>query len=113
MKDYLYCGITVCAFIIALNVAANAQKQPTRKDDSGGDIASSVLKTTGKVPIVIVGSAAKAGWAVTKFTATRVAAPMAKTLIVKGTPKAAQLMLKTTEFGIKRALPLVVKLSLL
>ena len=67
----------------------------------------------GNAAIVVIGSAAKVGWATTKFTAKHVAKPVAKTLLVKGGPKAARFMLKSSGFGAKHLLPIAVKLALL
>jgi hypothetical protein len=62
-----------------------------------------------RIPVVIVGSAAKATWITTKFTAKYLVAPVAKTLFVKATPTLTKFALKN---GVKYLLPFAVKLSL-
>ena len=81
----------------------NDRKATTRSESSAGSAAA-------KVPIVIVGSAAKLTWATTKFTAKHVAKPVAKTLFLKATPAITKFALKNTA---KHLLPLAVKLSVL
>ena len=92
------------AFIVVLCLAGstNGQSKQKPQDPDGRNPA-----------IVVIGSAAKVGWVTTKFAAKHVAKPVAKTLLVKGGPKAAKFMLKSSGFGAKHLLPIAVKLALL
>jgi len=100
-----------CLLVFAVSSAAQTNSQPKHDDDRS--TTAQILGGTGKVAVVVVGSAAKIGWEVTKFTAAYAAKPVAKTLLVKGAPKAAVLMLKTGGLGAKYLLPLALKLSVL
>jgi len=111
MKNILVRGLFVGVCILAVHIAANAQQKANHS--SGGSIAGAVAKTTAMVPVIIVGSAAKAGWEITKFGTKHVAAPMAKALFVRAAPKAGMYMLKNTALGVKYGLPLALKLSIL
>ena len=97
--------------MLAVHTATNAQQGTNHS--GGGSVAGTLAKTTAKVPVIIVGSAAKAGWEITKFGTTHVAAPMAKALFVRAAPKAGMYMLKNTALGVKYGLPLALKLSIL
>jgi len=111
MKNILVKGLFVGVCMLAVHIAANAQESTNHS--SGGSVAGILAKTTVKVPVIIVGSAAKAGWEVTKFGTKHVAAPIAKALFVRAAPKAGIYMLKNTALGIKYGLPLALKLSIL
>lgn len=112
MKEILIRSACVAALLIAFCIAASAQSRPTA-DRGERNVVTSVLTGTGKAAVVVVGSAAKATWAVTKFTAARVAAPAAKTLLLKAAPKAGVLMLRGTGIAAKHLLPVAAKLALL
>lgn len=109
MKKLVIRSIFVCACVLFAAVAVGAQSRPSdrnaskRSDPSAGAVAA-------KVPIVIVGSAAKLTWATTKFTAKHVAKPVAKTLFLSATPAITKFALKNTA---KHLVPLAVKLSVL
>jgi hypothetical protein len=107
MKKYIFRSLVACAFLIIGASAANAQNKDTPHHTS------SPAAIAAKVPVIIVGSAAKASWAVTKFSAGRIAAPVAKAVIVRGAPKATVFLLKNTGLGAKYLLPLAIKLSVL
>ena len=63
-----------------------------------------------KVPVVIVRSAAKSAWVVTKFAAGHLAKPVAKAVFLRATP----FLLKSAgKFALKRGLPLAAKVALL
>ena len=111
MKNILVRGLFVGVCMFAVHSAANAQQNGNHS--SGGSIAGAVAKTTAMVPVIIVGSAAKAGWEITKFGTKHVAAPMAKALFVHAAPKAGMYMLKNTALGVKYGVPLALKLSIL
>ena len=100
----LFCA---ACLLLLISVAASAQSKPKplqKETDSS---------FAGRAATIVIGSAAKAGWETTKFAAKRIAKPVAKTLIVKGGPKAAIFMLKSSGMGAKYLLPWAIKLSLL
>src|SRR5436189_57491 len=101
------------AFIFALTTCADSQTktQPRRQGDSSA--ATQVVGGTGKAAVIVVRSAAKVGWEVTRFTAVNLAEPAGKTLLLKGVPKATVLLLKTSVVSAKYLLPLAMKLSVL
>ena len=99
--------------MLSLSMLAAAQQKTSKVAQTGSGLATAVVKSTAKVPVIIVGTAAKAGWEITKFAAVRVAKPVAKTLIVRGAPRAAVYVLKSTGLTAKYLLPFAVKLSLL
>ena len=111
MKNILVRGLFVGVCMLAVHVAGSAQQSASHAP--GGSVAGAVAKTTAKVPVIIIGSAAKAGWEITKFGTKHVAAPIAKTLFVRAAPKAGIYMLKNTALGVKYGLPLALKLSIL
>ncbi len=121
MKNLIARSLIIGICVLGVHVAANAQQGIKQ---AGGSIAVAAAKTTAKVPVIIVGTAAKAGWEVTKFSTKvgwevtkfgtkRVAAPIAKAVLVKGAPKAGLYLVKNTAMGAKYALPLALKLSIL
>jgi hypothetical protein len=107
-KLILNCAaICVCAFAAETAIDAQTRPQDENKTPEHSKSAGSVAT---RVPVVIVGSAARVTWATTKFTAKHVAGPVAKTLFIKATPEAAKLALKTSA---KYLLPFATRLSLL
>lgn len=103
----------VCAVLVALACGANGQvkKTATAAASDGGKVAATGLKGTGKVAVIVVGSAAKVAWATTKFAAKRVAWPVAKTVLLKAPEKAAVLGLKTVGFSLRKGIPAVGKIG--
>lgn len=91
----------VCAFLCS---AAPAFADGTKK------LAKTEPKAGSNPAIVVVRSAAKGTWAVTKFSAVHVAKPVAKKVLLHAAPSATKFVLKTAA---KNALPLVAKLSVL
>jgi hypothetical protein len=63
-----------------------------------------------KVPVVIVGTAARLTWATTKFTTQHFAKPVAKAVFIQATPTITRFVLKNSA---KYLLPFATKLSLL
>jgi len=115
MKESLLKALFVCAALLFCVLAANAQGSQaefTKQADhassasKGGNV---VLNATGKVAAVVVKSAAKGTWAVTKFTAKNVAKP----ILFKLVPKAAKFALKGTGLAAKQLLPYAAKLAVL
>lgn len=86
-----------------------AQDSAKRSGQKSGQ-SSSAAATAAKVPVIVVGSAAKLTWATTKFTTKHLAKPVAKAAIVKAAPAATKFILKN---GAKYLLPIAVKLSIL
>jgi len=102
-----------CAVVFLVIAAGAAQTKSGQTPKREGSTTSQVLGGAGKATVIVVGSAARVGWEVTKFTAANVAGPAAKTLLIKGAPKAAVLLLKTSGVGAKYFLPIALKLSVL
>lgn len=95
MKSLLIRFVIVCACVVAFAVTANGQK------------------AAAKVPVVIVGSAAKGAWVTTKFVAGHVAKPVLKGIFLKAAPKMGMFALKRSPGVAKRVVPIAVKLALL
>jgi hypothetical protein len=107
MKINSIISILCAVFLFTLSAAA---QQPThQKSENERSALSSAVSGSAKVGVVLIGSAAKGTWAATKFVAGRAAKPM----LLKGAPKAAKFVLRSSGFAAKRLLPLAVKLSLL
>jgi hypothetical protein len=100
--------LAVC--LIALT--AYGQQTRSRSAAAQSSFAGSLASGTGRAAVVVVRSAAKMSWETTKFTAKHVAAPTAKTVVLKIAPKAAVFTIKKTGITAKYLLPLAVKLSL-
>ena len=106
MKNIPIKSLILCACVLTLSVAASAQKRDHAvkiNDDSTG---TSIIKGTGKTAVVVVGSAAKATWWTTKFTAKHVAKPV----FTKAAPVAGKFVFRKS---VKYLLPLAAKLSIL
>lgn len=95
-----------------LAVAANAQSKKSSSSHSSS-VAGSVLKGIGKAAVVVVGTAAKAAWVVTKVTIKQIAYPVAKAVLIKAVPKVTVFMLKNSGLILKKALPMIIKLAIL
>jgi hypothetical protein len=106
MKKSIVKIIVSIAFVCLAAVIASAQANPkpaVHSDSSAG-------ATAAKVPVIIVGSAAKATWVTTKFTAKYVVLPVGKAVVVEAAPTIAKFAVKNS---VKYVLPYVVGLSLL
>lgn len=106
MKKFLLRSACVVALVTGASSAAYSQ---ARNVDEGGPPARSTSAGGAKVPLIVVGSAAKATWVTTKFTTKHVAAPVAKAAFVQATPAIGKFALKN---GAKYLLPFAMKLSL-
>jgi hypothetical protein len=104
MKKYLLSAFLLSVFVLLCGDDAFGQNGPTKQ---GGNAISSIANGAGKVTVIVVGSAAKAGWEVTKFTGKYVAKP----IFVKAAPKIAMFGLKTTGKAIAKGVPLAGKLG--
>ncbi len=92
----------VCACVLVSSVAANAQELQ--------NAGAAVLKDTGKVSVIIVKSAAKATWSVTKFAANTTVKPAAKIVFKKAAPSVGKFALKKSA---KHLLPIAIKVAAL
>ena len=95
--------------LIFFSSAASAQTKTKASTSVDAGVASTMLRGSAKVAVIVVGSAAKVAWATTKFGAKHIAEP----LILKAGPKIAMRTLKTSGVAAKYLLPFAVKLSLL
>lgn len=100
-------GVTLL-FVIAANGQANLSAQKSESSAAG-----SIARGTGKAAVIVVGSAAEAGWVVTKFTVKQVAKPVAKTIFLKAVPKLAVFALRNASVTAKKLSPTILKLALL
>ncbi len=98
--------------ILFFSVAISAQSSST-SDNSGSSVAGAVAKGAGKTVVIVVGSAAEAGWVVTKFTAKQVAKPVAKTIFLKAVPKLTVFVLKNSSTFARKLAPQALKIALL
>lgn len=94
--------IFVCACVLAVSVAASAQRAK--------NVGVTLLKDTGKAAVIVVGSAAKATWAVTKVATKTTVKPVAKTLFIRAAPAGGKFVLKTSA---KYLMPVAVKFAAL
>ena len=113
MRYTIFKASFVALFVCFGCVVANGQDQAKPADQQQvGERSSgaSIGVTTAKVPVIIVGSAAKATWVTTKFTTKYVVAPVAKEIFLEMTPA-------MTKFAAKNALrygvPIAAKWALL
>ena len=104
MKKLLRPLLLVCAFAF-IAVPACAQGK-TKTDLNPGSIA----KGTGKAAVIVVGSAAKVAWGVTKLTGKYVVLPVAKTVFLKAAPAIGKFAFKKS---LKYVAPTALKLSAL
>ncbi|MFT3745513.1 MAG: hypothetical protein QM785_14625 [Pyrinomonadaceae bacterium] len=102
----------VCACFGALAAGASGQAKKASDKNSGGSLAASVAAGTGKVAVVIVGSAAKSAWVTTKFVTKHAVWPVAKTALMTVPKQTAVLGLKTAGFSLKKGIPAAGKVGL-
>jgi hypothetical protein len=109
MKTPIFKALCVAAFVCLACICANAQDASTtaNKPPSSG---SSAAATAAKVPLVIVGSAAKGTWVTTKFTTKYLVAPVAKEVFLEVTPAVAKFAAKN---ALKYVLPIAAKWAIL
>lgn len=92
--------------LIFFSAIANAQNQVIVEEGQRNIIVVGAKKTaqiSGKVAVIVIKETANVGWEATKFTAKEVAAPIAKTLLLKAPSKVGK-------FALKRTLPASKKL---
>lgn len=99
ISDFL---LSTCAVLI-LATAANAQAATNSEG-------ATFVQGAARVPAIIVGSAAKSVWVVTKFSAEHAAKPVAKAVFVKAAPSIGKYALRKSA---KYVVPIALKLSVL
>lgn len=103
MMKHLSCSALAFCLLMASTTAVVA--------DTTSVITARSPKQPGVNPaVVVIRSAAKGTWAVTKFSAQHLAKPVAKKVLLQATPAMTKFVLKSAA---KNALPLVLKLSVL
>jgi hypothetical protein len=114
MPGKLYKLLIAVLLLLAFCAAASGQK-PAKlqksevKKQSPGE---QLLGLTGKAAVIIVGQTAKAAWKTTKFTASDMAKPVAKAILLKAAPKLTVFALKLTGKAAVKALPIGKRLFL-
>ncbi|HEV7700815.1 MAG TPA: hypothetical protein VGO43_11345 [Pyrinomonadaceae bacterium] len=98
--SFLFCAVV----LLAISIGAQDDRETANKRRDRSDASSP------NPAVLVIGSAAKGTWAVTKFATKTVAKPLAKTVFLKAAPAVTKFALKNAA---KHALPLFVKLSLL
>ncbi|MEQ1603667.1 MAG: hypothetical protein ABL999_02250 [Pyrinomonadaceae bacterium] len=111
MRKLILRTALVCGCLAAFATGASGQVKKAAVVD-GGSLAATVLKGTGKAAVIVVGSAGKAVWVTTKFTAKHVAWPVAKAVLLKAPEKMAVLGLKTAGFSLRNGIPAITKVGL-
>jgi hypothetical protein len=100
--------IVVCLILLIFSASALSQERERQYMKAGA-----VARAAGKVTVVVVGTAAKGAWVTTKFAARHGAKPVARIVMKKAIPAAAKIAVDTAGEGVKRGLPIAVKLALL
>lgn len=95
----------MCALLL-FSAAANAQS----RGENSSSVAGTVVKGASKTAVVVVGSAVKGTWVVTKFSAKHLVKPVAKTVFLDLAPAAGKFVVRSSA---KRLLPVAIKLSVL
>ena len=99
MKKTIQTAFFVAILVCGCSLLANAQSK-----------SSSAAGTAAKVPVVVVGSAAKGAWVTTKFTTKYVVAPVAKEVFLEATPAIAKFAAKNV---LKYGIPIAAKWAIL
>jgi hypothetical protein len=102
MKNLVLKSLCACACLVVFSFAAAGQQKSASASIDDGSVAATMLRGTGKVVVIGVGSAGHAAWVTTKFVAKKVALPAAKTLLLKVPEKTAIFGLKTVRFSLKK-----------
>lgn len=97
--------------LLALTITVSAQKKAVAADPDEQSVVETALDLTGKATVIVVGTAAKAAWKTTKFTAVEVGKPAVKALLLKAAPKVTMFFVKLTGKGIQKGFPVVQKLA--
>ena len=113
MRCFVQKALIAGAFLLVLTAFTPAQQRSTRPDADNRSVAATAIRGTGKVAVVVVGSAAKAAWVTTRFVVRDVAGNFVKGLLLKAAPKVAIYALKKSPKIAVKVLPHAVKLALL
>lgn len=105
MKRFYRILLLTCVFLV-FSAAANAQS----RGENSSSVVSAVAKGAGKAAVVVVGSATKGTWTVTKFGANNFVKPVAKFVFLEMAPSAGKFLVRSSA---KRLVPVAVKLSVL
>lgn len=108
MRKHIFYLASILALMTIFGSPAASQEC---QDD--GNIVVDAAKGLGKTGVIVIGSAAKVTWTTTKFTAKRVAKPVAKTVFLKAAPRITIFALKRSGTAAKHLTPIAVKLALL
>lgn len=105
----ILCAVA-CLFVFSF--AATAQQKAAADKRANGSAAGIVLRGTGKLAAIVVGSAANSAWATTKFVTKHAIWPVAKTALLKVPKQTAVLGLKTAGFSLRKGIPAAGKAGL-
>lgn len=108
MKNFIRLSFAV-TFLLIVAAAASAQSLSTAKK-SDRSTAASITSGAGRAGVIVVGSAAKGAWGVTKLTGKYVVLPVAKSVFVKAAPAVGRFAFKKT---VKHLAPVAVKMAIL
>ena len=109
INKMIFKSVFVALFLCFMSFHVHAQdnaNQSVKQPSSG----SSAGASAAKVPLVIVGSAAKGTWVTTKVTTKYVVAPVAKEVFLEATPAMAKFAAKNV---LKYGVPIAAKWVLL
>lgn len=115
MSAKLTKAIILGILLISFQILAKAQSnnQADKKDRNIIVVgAAKTLKIGGKAAYIVVRETSQIAWATTKFTAGEIAAPVAKTILVKATPKISLFVLKQSGLVAKKAAPIALKAAI-
>lgn len=102
MKGIIFRVIFVCACVLGACVSASTQELQ--------NVGTALLRDTGTASVIVVKSAAKASWSVTKFAVKTTVKPAARIVFVRAAPAAGKFALKKSA---KHLLPIAVKFAAL
>src|SRR5258705_11748290 len=97
MKQNIVKAVVLGFLLFSFSIFAQAQdKVSVEKKDRNIIVvgAGKTLEVAGKVAVIVVKETAKIAWKTTKFTASELAAPTAKALLLKVAPKVSLFLIK-------------------
>ncbi|MEJ7624776.1 MAG: hypothetical protein WKF34_12355 [Pyrinomonadaceae bacterium] len=100
MKQILFGSLVLCVAILLSST-------PGRAQDRG--VLHSVAAGSSKVAVVVVSSAAKSVWVVTKFSARHIARPVARAVLLR----APEYVLRTAGYSLRKGIPAAGKIGLI
>ena len=104
-----FVAVFVC-FGCTLSYGQDLAKPTDGQQVGGGSSGPSIGATAAKVPLIIVGSAAKTTWVTTKFTTKYVVAPVAKQIFLEATPAMVKFAAKN---ALRYGVPIAAKWAIL